>query len=149
MASAQAKLDELRWLRGLGDRVVQSATAKGEKEDPWAKARLDALFAKFTAPALSEPEFVEQTLELEPRATAAQRFAGLVAPDCRAAAVYRLRGTKTLVVVTAVQMGGSMYELRAHVRAPRNRTHLEQPNALVHARMTPEGSRRQIGRAHV
>jgi len=144
MATAQAKLDELRWLRGLGDRVVQSAIAKGEKEDPWAKARLDALFAKFTAPALSEPEFVEQTLELEPRATAAGRFAGLIAADCRAAAVYRLRGTKTLVVVTAVQMGGSMYELRVHVRAPRNRTYLEQPNALVHARMTPEGSRRLL-----
>jgi hypothetical protein len=147
MASAQAKLDEQRWLRGLGDRVVQSAIPKGEKEDPWAKARLDALFAKFTAPALSEPEFVEQTLELQPRAAVVEgATARLIAPDCRAAAVYRLRGTKTLVVVTAVQMGCSAYELRMHVRAPRNRTYYDPKynDALVHARMTPEGSRRLL-----
>ena len=147
MTSAQAKLEEQRWLRGLGDRVAQSAIPKGEKEDPWAKARLDALFAKFTAPALNEPEFVEQTLEHQPRAAVVEgATARLIAPDCRAAAVYRLRGTKTLVVVTAVQMGCSAYELRMHVRAPRNRTYYDPKynDALVHARMTPEGSRRLL-----
>jgi len=136
------------WLRGLGDRVVQRPIPKDEKEDPWAAARLDALFAKFTAPAPASasapraPEFVEHALVLNGRAP--QTSARVSAPDCRAAAVYRLRGTKTLVVVTAVQMGGSAYELRVHVRAPRNRTIQKEPDALVHARMTPEDSRRLL-----
>ena len=134
------------WLRSLGDRVVQHAMPKGEKQDHATKELFDRVFAVFRTQTVLAPArpnshgYVADSRS----AQSGPESDDLVQPDIRAAGVFRLRGTATLAVVSAVHVDGGAYELRVHLRAPRNLTNASNPDALVHVRLAADDSRRLL-----
>jgi outer membrane biosynthesis protein TonB len=141
------------WLRSLGDRVAHHKAHASEAPDKGVRTILDHVYSGFrqskddngVGTQLADVESRTRIPDPRARRTAdAPEF--LIAPDRHAAGVFRIRGTETFVVLVGVYHADSTdkttgrYELRVHIRAPRNLVDDESPDCLVHARLSPKAS---------